>query len=180
MGIRRDSKYRGPTSAFSTSKDSCGCGTYPSGYASLLFLIKVIGIQSVSVAIFTPGSAVTRSSILRRIRFASSLLYPAICSPTDAVRMWSCSNPGFAPARFLSVRRNTAEQPPVACAAGDACRLRLQHLIGRRVRRTPGGKRPAKHAGQQGRNRNPDHDPIVHVPVEDERIRIRRKEPCEC
>src|SRR5579864_1722952 len=31
-------------------------------------------------------------------------------SPTDEVRMWSCSNPGFALARFRSVRRNSPEQ----------------------------------------------------------------------
>src|SRR5881275_2212368 len=41
-----------------------GCGTYPSGYASSPLWPRVIGIQSVRDATFTPGNADTRSSIL--------------------------------------------------------------------------------------------------------------------
>src|SRR6202021_2051012 len=56
MGIWRDSKYRGDTSACTTFKDSCGCGTYPSGYASSPLWLRVIGIQSVRDATFRSDS----------------------------------------------------------------------------------------------------------------------------
>ena len=55
-----------------------------------------VGIQSVEHQPPTPGSADTRSSILRRINFCLIVaVASAIFSPTDAVRTWSCSKAGF-------------------------------------------------------------------------------------